>query len=190
MCSGDDDRNEVKRRRRQVFIPGFMSELAQEKINRNTSSRAVQEINSMQDYGYSFKTTDGQEIYSSMDGRFWCNGQEIDKNEATTAINKSMIIEDAVNNLKYQFINKEGTMYNEVGYENMARAIAVKAANELHPEVSFGDSVTIKDIFNKKGAGATVADKYASKMQYQLYYKYQDVFDIYDKIMAAIINND
>lgn len=186
----EDTRNEVKRRRRQVFIPGFMSELAQEKINRNTSSRAVQEINSMQDYGYGFKTTDGREIYSSMDGRFWCDGQEISKDEATKAINKTMIVEDATNNLKYQFTNKEGTMYDTDGYENMARAIAVKAANELHPETPFGDKVTIKDIFDKKGAGATVADEYASKMQYQLYDKYQDVFDIYDKIMAAIINNN
>ena len=186
----EDTRNQVKRRRRQVFIPGFMSELAQEKINRNTSSRAVQELNSMQDYGYGFKTTDGQEIYSSMDGRFWCDGQEIAKDDAIKAINKTMIVEDATNNLKYQFTNKEGTMYDTDGYENMARAIAVKAANELHPETPFGDKVTIKDIFDKKGAGATVADKYASKMQYQLYDKYQDVFDIYDKIMAAIINND
>ena len=186
----DDTRNQVKRRRRQIFIPGFMSELAQEKINRNTSSRAVQEINSMQDYGYGFKTTDGQEIYSSMDGRFWRDGQEISKDEAIRAIDKTMIIEDATTNLKYQFTNKEGIMYDTNGYENMARAISVKAANELNPEVSFGDKVTIKDIFDKKGAGATVADKYASTMQYQLYDKYQDVFDIYDKIMAAIINND
>ena len=186
----EDTRNQVKRRRRQIFIPGFMSELAQEKINRNTSSRAVQEINSMQDYGYGFKTTDGQEIYSSMDGRFWRDGQEISKDEAIRAIDKTMIVEDATTNLKYQFTNKEGTMYDTNGYENMARAISVKAANELNPEVSFGDKVTVQDIFNKKGAGATVADKYASTMQYQLYDKYQDVFDIYDKIMAAIINND
>lgn len=186
----DDTRNQVKRRRRQIFIPGFMSELAQEKINRNTSSRAIQEINSMQDYGYSFKTTDGQEIYSSMDGRFWSNGQEISKDDAIKAINKTMIVEDATTNLKYQFTNKEGTMYDTAGYENMARAISIKAANELHPEISFGDKVTVQDIFDKKGAGATVADKYASTMQYQLYDKYQDVFDIYDKIMAAIINNN
>lgn len=186
----EDTRNQVKRRRRQIFIPGFMSELAQEKINRNTSSRAIQEINSMQDYGYSFKTTDGQEIYSSIDGRFWRDGQEIAKDDAIKAINKTMIVEDATANLKYQFTNKEGTMYDTDGYENMARAISVKAANELNPEVSFGDKVTVQDIFDKKGAGATVADKYASKMQYQLYDKYQDVFDIYDKIMAAIINND
>lgn len=185
----DDTRNEVKRRRRQVFIPGFMSELAQEKINRNTSFRAVQEINSMQDYGYSFKTTNDQELYSSIDGRFWCDGQEISKDEAIKAINKTMIIEDAVNNLKYQFINKEGTIYDIDGYENMARVISVKAANELHPEISFGDNITIQDVFNKKGAGPTVANEYASTMQYQLYDKYQDVFDIYDKIMAAIINN-
>ena len=186
----EDTRNKVKRRTRHVFIPGFMSELAQEKINRNTSSRAIQEINSMQDYGYSFKTTDGQEIYSSIDGRFWRDGQEIAKDDAIKAINKTMIVEDATANLKYQFTNKEGTMYDTDGYENMARAISVRAANELNPEVSFGDKVTVQDIFDKKGAGATVADKYASTMQYQLYDKYQDVFDIYDKIMAAIINND
>lgn len=186
----DDDRNKVKRRRRQVFIPGFMSEVAQEKINRNTSSRAIQEINDMQDYGYSFKTDDGQEIYSSMDGKFYIDGQEISKDDAIKAINKTMIIEDATANLKYQFTNNTGNMYDTKGYEQMARMIAIKAANELNPNVSFGDSVTVEDIFNKKGAGPTVSDEYASDMQYELYNKYQDVFDIYDKIMAAIINNN
>ena len=188
--SDNDDRNEVKRRRRQVFIPGFMSEIAQEKINRNTSTRAIQEINSMQDYGYSFKTTDGQEIYSSMDGKFYIDGQEISKDDATKAINKTMIIEDATANLKYQFTNNSGEMYDTEGYEQMARAIAVKAANELNPDISFGNNVTVEDIFNKKGAGPTVSDEYASTMQYELYNKYQDVFDIYDRIMAAIINNN
>ena len=186
----NDDRNKVKRRRRQIFIPGFMSEVAQEKINRNTSSRAIQEINSMQDYGYAFKTSDGQEIYSSMDGKFYIDGQEISKDAATKAINKTMIIEDATANLKYQFTNKTGDMYDTEGYKQIARMIAVKAANELNPNVSFGDNVTVEDIFNKKGSGPTVSDEYASNMQYELYNKYQDVFDIYDKIMAAIINNN
>lgn len=186
----NDDRNKVKRRTRKVFIPGFMSEIAQEKINRNTSTRAIQEINSMQDYGYSFKTTDGQKIYSSMDGKFYIDGQEISKDDATRAINKTMIIEDATANLKYQFTNNSGEMYDTEGYEQMARAIAVKAANELNPDISFGNNVTVEDIFNKKGAGPTVSDEYASTMQYELYNKYQDVFDIYDRIMAAIINNN
>ena len=127
--SDNDDRNEVKRRRRQVFIPGFMSEIAQEKINRNTSTRAIQEINSMQDYGYAFKTSDGQEIYSSTDGKFYIDGQEISKDDATKAINKTMIIEDATANLKYQFTNNSGEMYDVEGYEEIARKIAVKAAN-------------------------------------------------------------
>lgn len=188
--SDNDNRNKVKRRRRQVFIPGFMSEIAQEKINRNTSTRAIQEINSMQDYGYAFETSNGQKIYSSMDGKFYIDGQEISKDDATKAINKTMIIEDATANLKYQFTNNSGEMYDVEGYEQMARKISVKAANELNPDISFGDNVTVEDIFNKKGAGPTVSDEYASTMQYELYNKYQDVFDIYDKIMAAIINNN
>lgn len=188
--SDNDNRNKVKRRRRQVFIPGFMSEIAQEKINRNTSTRAIQEINSMQDYGYAFETSNGQKIYSSMDGKFYIDGQEISKDDATKAINKTMIIEDATANLKYQFTNNSGEMYDVEGYEQIARKIAVNAANELNPDISFGDNVTVEDIFNKKGAGPTVSDEYASTMQYELYNKYQDVFDIYDKIMAAIINNN
>ena len=187
--SDDEDINKVKRRRRQVFIPGFMHEIAQEKINRNTSSRAIQEINSMQDYGYPFKTEDGTEIYSSMDGRFWSNGQEISKEKAIRVINKSMIVEDAINNLKYNFTNNEGTLYDKDGYEKMARMIAVKAANELNPNISFENDITIDEIFNKKGIGSIVSNKYASTMQYELYDKYNDVFDIYDKIMSAIINN-
>ena len=188
--SDDDNRNKVKRRRRQVFIPGFMSEIAQEKINRNTSSRAIQEINSMQDYGYAFKTSDSQEIYSSMDGKFYVDGQEISKDNTIKAINKTMIIEDATNNLKYQFTNNSGELYDTEGYEKMAKAIAVRAANELYPDVSFEDNVTVDDIFAKKGAGAVVSDDYSSQMQYQLYNKYNDVFDIYDKIMAAIMTNN
>ena len=188
--SDNDNINKVKRRRRQVFIPGFMSEIAQQKINQNTSSRAIQEINSMQDYGYSFKTSDDKEIYSSMDGRFYISGQEIPKEEATKAINKTLIIEDATANLKYQFTNNSGKLYDIEGYKKMAKAIAVRAANELHPEISFEDNVTIDDIFAKKGAGAVVSDDYSGQMQYQLYNKYNDVFDIYDKLMAAIITNN
>lgn len=186
----DENINKVKRRTRKVFIPGLMSEIVQEKINRNTSTRAIQEINSMQDYGYNFKTSDGREIYSSMDGRFYISGQEIPKEEATKAINKTLIIEDATANLKYQFTNNSGELYDIEGYEKMAKAIAVRAANELHPEISFENNVTIDDIFAKKGAGAVVSDDYSGQMQYQLYNKYNDVFDIYDKIMAAIITNN
>lgn len=186
----DENINKVKRRTRKIFIPGLMSEIVQEKINRNTSTRAIQEINSMQDYGYNFKTSDGREIYSSMDGRFYISGQEIPKEEATKAINKTLIIEDATANLKYQFTNNSGKLYDIEGYEKMAKAIAVRAANELHPEISFENNVTIDDIFAKKGAGAVVSDDYSGQMQYQLYNKYNDVFDIYDKIMAAIITNN
>lgn len=185
------DINKVKRRKRQVFIPGFMSELVQEKINRNTSTRAIQEINDMQDYGYPFKTTDGQEIYSSMDGRFYVDGNEIPKEVAENAINKTMIIEDAINNLKYEYTNINGQLFDVNGYEQAARNLAVRAANELNPNVQFEENITsVDDIFNKKGAGPTLSEDYIYGTQYQLYDKYQTVFEIYDKIMSAIINRN
>ena len=141
----------------------------------------------MQDYQYGFKTSDGQEIYSSPDGRFFIDGEEVSKDYATKAINKTLIIEDGANNLKYQFSNNSGELYDRKGYEETARLLAIKAANDLDPSTSFGEKTTVDDIFNKKGAGSVVADTYAKTMQYDLYNKYNTVFDIYDKLMAAIM---
>lgn len=180
-----------KTRRWQIFIPGFMQDQAQAKINNNTSSRAAQEINEMQNWGYAYKCSDGTEIYADENGQFYSNGQIINPKDAVNAINKNMIIEDAVSQLQFQFLNNEGELYDEDGYEKMSRLIAIKAANELHPGLSFtgedGKSLTVDEIFERKGAGPTMANKYAKNTQFDLYRKYQDVFDIYDKIMNGLI---
>lgn len=189
---GDSSPEDIaKTRRWQVFIPGFLQEQAQAKINSNTFSRAAQEINAMQDYGYGFKCADGSELYADASGNFFKGGQQVSNQDAVREINKTMIIEDATSQLQFQFLNNEGELYDEDGYEKMARLIAIKAANELHPGLSFtgedGKSLTVDEIFERKGAGPTMADEYAQNTQFDLYRKYQDVFDIYDKIMNGLI---
>lgn len=180
-----------KTKRYQVFIPGFLQEQAQAKINSNTTSRAAQEVNSMQDYGYAFQCSDGTELYADSSGKFYRGGQEVSRTDAMREINKTMIIEDATSQLQFQFLNNEGNLYDEEGYENMARLLAIKAANELHPGLKFEDSdgkaLTVDDIFERKGAGPTMAEEYAQNTQFDLYRKYQDVFEIYDKIMNGLI---
>lgn len=181
----------AKTRRWQIFIPGFMQEQAQAKINNNTSSRAAQEINEMQNWGYAYKCQDGTEIYADENGQFYSNGQILNPQDAVNAINKNMIIEDAVANLQFQFLNNEGELYDKDGYEQMARLIATKAANELHPGIEFkgedGKALTVDEIFERKGAGPTMADEYAQNTQFDVYAKYQDLFDIYDKIMNGLL---
>lgn len=181
----------AKTRRWQVFIPGLFQKEAQAKINRNTTTRAAQEINSMQDYGYGFKCSDGTEIYSDVNGKFYKNGKEILRQDAEREINKTMIIEDATNQLQFQYLNYKGELYDQQGYEEMARMMAIKAANELYPEIPLVDEnnkpLTVDDIFERKGTGPTMSEAYANNVQFDVYYKFQELFDVYDKIMNGLI---
>ena len=100
-------------RRIQIFIPGFMQEQAQTKINANTSSRSIQEVNSMLDWNYTYKCGNGVEIMPDGKGGFVKNNKPIDKNEAIKEINKDMIIQDAVSNLKFNYLSWDGNLISD-----------------------------------------------------------------------------
>lgn len=184
-------------RRFQIFVPGLMAEQAQAKINRNTSSRAAQEINSMQDWGYSYKTKDGNKITPDGYGNYITSDkQTITKNDAIRLINKDMIIEDALNNLKYEYLNSVNDIASKESYEQMARLIAVKAGNELFPGIALqnvnGNAYTVNDIFNHKGLiGSYYGDNiddgvFEYNMNYQVDEKIKNIYDVYDAIMEGV----
>ena len=150
-------------RRIEIFIPGFMQEQAQAKINANTSSRSIQEINSMLDWNYTYKCTDGTEITPDGTGGFMKNKEYCSKEEAIKEINKDMIIQDAVSNLKFNYLSWNGNLISDKDnsllgaeeYEKMARLIAVRAGNELNPGIPLiktnGSDYTVDELFNIKG---------------------------------------
>lgn len=184
-------------RRFQIFVPGLMQEQAQAKINRNTSSRAAQELNSMQDWGYSYKTRDGNKITPDGYGNYITSDkQTITKNDAIRLINKDMIIEDALNNLKYEYLNSANDIASKESYEQMARLIAVKAGNELFPGIALqdvnGNPYTVNDIFNHKGLiGSYYGDNdddaaFEYNMNYQVDEKIKNIYDVYDAIMEGV----
>lgn len=184
-------------RRFQIFVPGLMQEQAQAKINRNTSSRAAQELNSMQDWGYSYKTRDGNKITPDGYGNYITSDkQTITKNDAIRLINKDMIIEDALNNLKYEYLNSVNDIASKESYEQMARLIAVKAGNELFPGIALqdvnGNAYTVNDIFNHKGLiGSYYGDnlndgEFEYNMNYQVDEKIKNIYDVYDAIMEGL----
>jgi hypothetical protein len=184
-------------RRYQIFVPGLMQEQAQAKINQNTSSRAIQEINSMQDWGYSYKTKDGNKITPDGYGNYITSDkQTITKNDAIRLINKDMIIEDALNNLKYEYLNSSNDIASKESYEQMARLIAVKAGNELFPGIALqdvnGNPYTVNDIFNHKGLigsyyGDNIDDEaFEYNMNYQVDEKIRNIYDVYDAIMKGV----
>lgn len=191
-------------RRIQIFIPGFMQEQAQAKINANTSSRSIQEVNSMLDWNYTYKCGNGVEIMPDGKGGFVKNNKPVDKNEAIKEINKDMIIQDAVNNLKFNYLswngnlisNKDNSLLGAEEYEKMARLISIRASNELNPGVPLikanGSDYTVDELFNMKGLSTSLRwyneenGEISQSLPYQVSLKIKDIYSIYDAIMKEL----
>lgn len=185
---GTNDDQLSNGRRIQIFIPGLFQEQAQEKINRNTSSQAVQEANSMQDYDYDYKTQDGKTLTYDGLGGYIYDGEQIDKDNAVKIINKDLIIQDAVNNLQFYYLNKDNKLIDKTNYENKARELAIKACNDIDPRVPLsytdGTPLTEDEVFAHSKANPD--DVYFGKIQYQVYDKLQNLYDVYNALMDAI----
>lgn len=185
---GTDDDQLSNGRRIQIFIPGLFQEQAQEKINRNTSSQAIQEANSMQDFDYDYKTQDGKTLTYDGLGGYIYDGEQIDKDNAVKIINKDLIIQDAVNNLQFYYLNKDDKLIDKTNYENKARELAIKACNDIDPGVPLsytdGTPLTEDEVFAHSKANPD--DVYFGKIQYQVYDKLQNLYDVYNALMDAI----
>ena len=185
---GTNDDQLSNGRRIQIFIPGLFQEQAQEKINRNTSSQAVQEANSMQDYDYDYKTQDGKTLTYDGLGGYIYDGEQIDKDNAIKIINKDLIIQDAVNNLQFYYLNKDNKLIDKTNYENKARELAIKACNDIDPGVPLsytdGTPLTEDEVFAHSKANPD--DVYFGKIQYQVYDKLRNLYDVYNALMDAI----
>ena len=191
-------------RRIEIFIPGFMQEQAQAKINANTSSRSIQEVNSMLDWNYAYKCDNGTEIIPDGKGGFIKNNKPIDKNEAIKEINKDMIIQDAVSNLKFNYLSWNGNLISDKDnsllgaeeYEKMARLISVRAGNELNPGIPLiktnGSDYTVDELFNMKGLSTSnywyneENGEISQSIPYQIGQKIHDIYSIYDAIMKEL----
>lgn len=180
-------------RRIQIFVPGLLQEEAQAKINRNTSTRAIQELNSMIDWGYSYKLRDGSEIGVNDRGQFTKNKEVINKQFAIQEINKDMIMEDALSNLKFQYMNADGNITDNLKYEEMARLLSMNAAADIYGDVKlnvnpqttdvtlsdkFGNIYTPDDIFNRN------IDR--DKTQYEIYYRLNEIYSMYNELMDEL----
>lgn len=195
----DNLEENIARKKIQVFIPNFMPGQEASVINKDTMARASREINSMQDWGYDYKCQDGTKISIDIDGRAWSNGQEINIERAKQLINKDMVVEDTTNYLQFNFMNDDGEIYDKEEYETYAREAAVGAVTQMYPDIDLTDengqsvydalgNVNIDKIFNLRGAGSTILEKYSKNMNWQTKAKYTELFDIYNKIMKGLQN--
>lgn len=180
-------------KRIQIFVPGLLQDEAQEKINRNTSTRAIQELNSMIDWGYDYKLRDGAIISVDDFGHFKKGDEVIDKATAIQELNKDMIMEEGIANLKYQYLNSDNQIVDNAAYEQMARLFSMNAAQDVYGDIQlninpqtlgvtltdkFGNVYNPDDIFNRN------IDK--NKTQYEVYERLNDIYAMYNELMNAL----
>ena len=187
----ESDKNDG--RRIQIFVPGLLQEEAQAKINRNTSTRAVQELNSMIDWGYSYKLRNGSEIGVNNKGQFTKDKEVIDKQSAIQEINKDMIMEESLANLKFQYMNSDGNITDNLKYEEMSKLLAMNTVSDVYGDIKlnidynnskvalsdkFGNIYNPDDIFNRKIN--------ENKTQYEVYDRLNEIYAIYNELMNEL----
>lgn len=187
----ESDKNDG--RRIQIFVPGLLQEEAQAKINRNTSTRAVQELNSMIDWGYSYKLRNGSEIGVNNKGQFTKDKEVIDKQSAIKEINKDMIMEESLANLKFQYMNSDGNITDNLKYEEMAKLLAMNTVSDVYGDIKlnidynnskvalsdkFGNIYNPDDIFNRKIN--------ENETQYEVYDRLNEIYSIYNELMNEL----
>ena len=189
---GDTAESMYKGRTTWIFIPGLFQEQAQQRINNDTSISAIREYNDMKNYGYDYETIDGNTISIDEKGNAWINKQEVTKDDVIREINKDMIKERGASQLKYKYLNVNDEITDFDRFETDARRMAVGAANELYPNIPLvdkdGNPFTIDDIFSYKATpddDELLGRKAVNELQYQMYNKIKDIFDIYQYILQG-----
>lgn len=196
-----DLKGRIKAPEIRIFVPGLFSEEARAKISRNTNTRAMLELNDMQDYGYDYDLEGGKKLVYKDNGTYKLkNGNvehDITHDEAIGIINKDMIIKDAKETLPFKYMNKDGVIFDKDGYERDAKQLALATANELMPNVyipnidgtplQFKTIEDIENLFNRfythNGGVDLDAAQYINN---DAYMKLLEMFDVYNQLLKNL----
>lgn len=177
----------------QIFVPGLLQEEAQQKINRNTSTRAVQELNSMIDWGYDYKLRDGSSVSVNGKGEFLKDDKVINKESAIREINKDMIMEDAISNLKFQYMNSDGNIIDNTKYEQMSKLLSMNAVQDIYQDIHLNINpqtldVTITDKYGNVHNPDDIFDRKVSRenTQYEVYNRLEEIYAMYNELMNEL----
>lgn len=182
-----------------IFIPGLLHEEGQKALNRDTKTRAMQEINNMIDWEYDYKLDDGSVLEYNGRDSFHVNGEAISRQDAANLINKDLSIKEGRNRLRYHFINSNNKFTTPNGdiqggydlYEQQVKRLAIKTADEMYPNVPLmkfnGEKLSIDEIFAKKGIGESGELVFESMNEYnnELAEKLKEIYSIFDSVMKG-----
>ena len=151
-----DKDGEVEGTTESIFIPNFLNGEAEKVFNRNTKTRAIKELASMEMYNYGvYIPQDGKlNVYNNPDTGAavyqmeYSDGStvQISKDEALRNINKMLIIEDGIDNANSLFYDEDGNIrkgikqngkINANFHNDLVKKIdayVTSAMSELYPE--------------------------------------------------------
>ena len=151
-----DKDGEVEGTTESIFIPNFLNGEAEKVFNRNTKTRAIKELASMEMYNYGIDIPqDGKlNVYNNPDTGAavyqmeYSDGStvQISKDEALRNINKMLIIEDGIDNANSLFYDEDGNIrkgikqngkINANFHNDLVKKIdayVTSAMSELYPE--------------------------------------------------------
>lgn len=147
---------EVKGTTESIFIPDFLNGEAEKVFNRDTKTRAIKELASMEKYNYGIDIPqDGKlNVYNNPDTGAavyqmeYSDGstRNIDKDEALRNINKMLIVEDGIDKANSLFYDEDGNMRKGIKQNGKINAnfhndlvkkvdaYVTSAMSELYPE--------------------------------------------------------
>ena len=151
-----DKDGEVEGTTESIFIPNFLNGEAEKVFNRNTKTRAIKELASMEMYNYGVDIPqDGKlNVYNNPDTGAavyqmeYSDGStvQISKDEALRNINKMLIIEDGIDNANSLFYDEDGNIRKGIKQNGKINAnfhndlvkkvdaYITSAMSELYPE--------------------------------------------------------
>lgn len=151
-----DKDGEIEGTTESIFIPNFLNGEAEKVFNRNTKTRAIKELASMEMYNYGVDIPqDGKlNVYNNPDTGAavyqmeYSDGStvQISKDEALRNINKMLIIEDGIDNANSLFYDEDGNIrkgikqngkINANFHNDLVKKIdayVTSAMSELYPE--------------------------------------------------------
>lgn len=177
--------------RYQVFIPGLLTNEAQERLNNDTKSIAIQQLNSMMTWDYNYRLSTGDEIGPGLNGEFTKNGKPISKDQAIQELNKDIALTQMRNELKYIHTGLDGKTIKKDQYKPNCENAALAIAAELYPGrigltpnsvdhvVINGDVYSIEDIYSHN------ID--IDEVNYDTHEMLQNIYDMYNTLMSDLI---
>ncbi len=190
---GSGSQNEGARDRVSLFIPNFLTDEVNAKINENTNSRAVLEMNDMERYNYDYELPSGNVLRPSYNnaGDFYIRrkgtpleeAELVSRREALEEMMFGTFLEEAADKFKLAFTSADGRLIDRDRFEELVKKAVVGQVNQTYTD---SEPITKEAAFDSTQYldGKYIIDP--TNTQYQKYRKVKKALQLYYEILNSV----